>query len=441
MLKRLKQRRVAAKSGTADAYEAANFPFLKLKLINFREKIFMHLKVLFLFSLISVSLQVNAQDSFSGKITDDQNEVIPYAHIYNLTTKGGTISNEDGLFRITKPAGSNDSIKISALGYEALSFLWVDGNSFIDTIITLKSSSVNIAEIQIKDESADEIIRKAKNAVAENYPQTENAMAVFFREVLKHQFDYFNYSEGIFECLTGPYPNENIAEEMKVKLIKGRKKQDLKSFENVNFVSDGGPIESFQNDIIYQAELYLDGNNYNYSLAGVDFVDGIPVYKIKLTQKKLVKKSLLDGFIFINMKDYAVLAADLKTSPVGLKHQKFVPWAVRPLIRAFGFKISKEFQAAYRINYEKVDDQYLLDRVIENMTYEVRKEGVNYNFDFSRLMIVKERNINWNSVADSLLFTADDVLKSKAGSFDDPYWDNVNMIQIEQKAAEFIKED
>ena len=61
------------------------------------------------------SLQLSAQQRYSGHIVDDKTgEPIPYAHLY-LSSGRGALSNLNGQYEIV--ADSNEQVRISFVGY------------------------------------------------------------------------------------------------------------------------------------------------------------------------------------------------------------------------------------------------------------------------------------------------------------------------------------
>ncbi|MCC6726821.1 MAG: carboxypeptidase-like regulatory domain-containing protein, partial [Saprospiraceae bacterium] len=57
--------------------------------------------------------------TIEGKVTNKlTGETIPYANIYNKTLQKGTISNDDGYFRL-EISGPKDSVLVSFLGYKS----------------------------------------------------------------------------------------------------------------------------------------------------------------------------------------------------------------------------------------------------------------------------------------------------------------------------------
>ena len=65
------------------------------------------------------------QTNISGKIVNEHNEPMPFVHIRLENINLGTISNENGLFKLVIGKGHEDkAIIISALGYQTQQVFW-----------------------------------------------------------------------------------------------------------------------------------------------------------------------------------------------------------------------------------------------------------------------------------------------------------------------------
>ncbi len=103
-----------------------------------------------LFFILSQKLdgQVNTLSNrvFSGKIIDDSlNYALPSVHVWNESTRMGTISNDSGEFRIR--LRNQDTIVFSALGYEC-SVLVVSHS--LNQLVRLKPKSYEIDEVVVR---------------------------------------------------------------------------------------------------------------------------------------------------------------------------------------------------------------------------------------------------------------------------------------------------
>ncbi|SHM85997.1 outer membrane beta-barrel protein [Polaribacter sp. KT 15] len=98
-----------------------------------------------------------SQHRISGKITDSQNQPLPFTNIilYNLETKEmpkGTVSDSDGNYNFTKLKSGNYRIEISTLGFETkkIKAFELKGNKVFNASLKEKSTSLNEVVIKSK---------------------------------------------------------------------------------------------------------------------------------------------------------------------------------------------------------------------------------------------------------------------------------------------------
>ena len=97
--------------------------------------------------------------SIKGKIIDSKTkEPIPYVHIGIIGKAIGTVSNEQGVFKMDlRRASSKDSLAFSSIGYERQAYQ-VSEVSSADLAIKLVSVSYDLNEIVIKDNVINEMV-------------------------------------------------------------------------------------------------------------------------------------------------------------------------------------------------------------------------------------------------------------------------------------------
>lgn len=86
----------------------------------------------------------------TGKLTDSNNNGIPYANVVLFNSRNGTNANEDGSFKLDITNHLNDSILISAIGYHNKVLYLVDyhSNYNLGTIV-LESQSIGLNTVTI----------------------------------------------------------------------------------------------------------------------------------------------------------------------------------------------------------------------------------------------------------------------------------------------------
>lgn len=115
--------------------------------------------------LLSSLLYTNGQN-INGVVRDENNEPIPYANIYIQEKQTGTTANAKGEYFLTIDAGIYHVI-VSSLGFESAKAEVIVGDKALVKNFVLKSSSIQLTEIEVKAKRKDpayEIIQKAIEA-------------------------------------------------------------------------------------------------------------------------------------------------------------------------------------------------------------------------------------------------------------------------------------
>ena len=118
-----------------------------------------YLSLIFCFALFSSAF---AQYQISGKITDNDGEVIPFASIYIKNTTKGVSANVDGLYKLTVDKGEV-TLMFKAIGYKsAEQTINVSSNTTLNQILATESYTLNSVVVRANAEDpAYAIIRKA----------------------------------------------------------------------------------------------------------------------------------------------------------------------------------------------------------------------------------------------------------------------------------------
>lgn len=130
--------------------------------------------------LILFSMNLSAQEvRISGLIMSEHNVVLPYANLFNLNGKTGTISNEEGYYQFV--ADMNDTIRFSYMGHKTLDLpvkvlLNTSEVRLKDYVIALNEATVTMEQLSAKD-----IVKMVLKNYDANYPQRDIKQEVFIR--------------------------------------------------------------------------------------------------------------------------------------------------------------------------------------------------------------------------------------------------------------------
>ncbi|MBN1987600.1 MAG: carboxypeptidase-like regulatory domain-containing protein [Prolixibacteraceae bacterium] len=269
----------------------------------------------FILSALWLSFPVSAQTVF-GKITNTQNEPVPYATIFVSETREGTISNVNGDYSLKLQKGPYH-FTVRSLGYlqiEQKIDLITDSLRFD---IVLQPQEYQIKEVKVfpgKEDPAYFIIRKAM------------ANAAYFRGKNKHyEADLYIKSNFTFTNIPKLYQNQVVVNDTKLKdafkedvtyVIESQNKitynypdsykQEVISKRSSLSGFDEPPIMGLMTSTFYEerpngviSPLSATAlNHYNYKYEGFITVGKFDIFKIKVEPKRK-SDELVSGTIYI----------------------------------------------------------------------------------------------------------------------------------------------
>ncbi|MBR9922259.1 MAG: carboxypeptidase-like regulatory domain-containing protein [Bacteroidetes bacterium] len=271
---------------------------------------------------------IHAQDyiTISGNVIDQNSgKPIEFAHV-GIPERGiGTISGAEGHFTLKlHPDYVNSTFTVSFLGYST----YRKKVSEIDGPLTVRLSAkaLSLIEVVVMEEAAVEnIIRKAVNAIPDNYPTKSTRMTGFYRESKTDENQEYTYlAEGVLDIYKTSYRNDK---EGQVALKQGRQVGLLPEEEmSRHTVFSSGHLAGHRFDFVKHREEFIDEENfehYKYWLEGMTFYDDNPVYIIAFDADD--SKGRMKGKVFIDTLNYAFVRAEFEVLPQGLKKSNDYP--------------------------------------------------------------------------------------------------------------------
>jgi hypothetical protein len=237
--------------------------------------------------------------NLAGIVKDaESQEPVVFAHIILAGTNIGTVSNSDGRFLLKIPPGHMDGqITVSSLGYKNLTISIPDLQR-IKNEIQLELLRFEIKEIIVRNFTAIDLLREAKQNIPKNYGETPAMFTAFYRETIKQNRNYVAVSEAVFDVFKASY--SQYADDDRIKIFKGRKSQDVSRMDTVLFKLQGGPYNLFILDIAkHFDEIFPDDalNYYTFTYDEQASIQDRDAYVIVFKQKPDVQLSLYEGKI------------------------------------------------------------------------------------------------------------------------------------------------
>ncbi|MEN8115901.1 MAG: DUF5686 and carboxypeptidase regulatory-like domain-containing protein [Bacteroidota bacterium] len=301
-------------------------------LLNYQPVILTKLFFLISFVLLALFPSLSYAQVISGKITNDQNEPVPYATIFIAETKAGTTSNTDGDFNIRLPKGDYH-LTIRSMGYLQVN---MEVNLSADSLflpVAMKTQKFQIKEVKVfpgKEDPAYFIMRKAM------------AKAAWYRSKIKHySADLYIKSNFAFTNIPKLYQN-------KIEIDDGKKLKDYFK-ENVTYVIESKNKITFDYPKTYDQKVIskksslvgfdeppvmglittsfyeerpnevisplssLALKHYKFRYEGFISVGESDVFKIKVTPKRK-SDELVDGYIYIVDRLWCIYNLDFSSS-------------------------------------------------------------------------------------------------------------------------------
>lgn len=184
----------------------------------------MNLRLLLSIILLFNSFLILAQN-LSGRLLDDNQKPIPYAHLQLDQSSYGTITNDSGFFYLPIKNGY-ENLNISSIGYESLS-IPIENLSF-DGMQTfnLKNSRISMEEVLVKGtfDSASWYVEKAIKNIRKNYPKRKHSQIAFYRESTIRDTSYSRMLDAI--VLLSERGINRKSEDTRYEVLRKRKTKD-----------------------------------------------------------------------------------------------------------------------------------------------------------------------------------------------------------------------
>lgn len=363
-----------------------------------KNKIGLFIKVLFvLFCQFSI-----AQTTVSGKIIDQSNKSIPYAHIRIENTNIGTISNENGNFKLTTRIDTkNNVLIISSLGFETKRISVKKDYQ----IITLFEDVTQLSEIVIvaKDyDYAKELIKKAINAIPDNYPKIEERHTGFFREVTtwESEEDPIYIAEAVIEAIKKDYSKQRGSGDV---TLKEYRKYEGKALDTLSGRIYAGSHHIHRFDLVARRQGFLKNpDRYNYKILDTLRQNGKNVFKVSFKKKRDVS-----GYVYIMDESFAIIEADIEQT------ENFII----PGINRQYLKIN--------VSYEQGDDNIWR---FKNSYYKTvfKRQGRLLNLSSEYVSTDVKSNTNDIPYLERLQFS--EILIDKTKKYNPNFWNNYTII-------------
>ena len=380
-----------------------------------------------------------AEIFISGRVTDAESaEPLPYATVGIIHRGRGTVTNINGDFILTLDNQFlDDTLSVSYVGYvnRLIPVRSLPGNILT---INMDRDYIPIPEIIIRAQDPHLIIRKILSSVADNYGTTPALLTGFYREGVYRRKEPQVYSEAVVQIYKSPYARSLQNDQIKV--LRSRKIENLEVKDTLAVRLKAGLGSTLTLDVMQNLFDFRDPasfDSYEYHLTDIVTIDDQSAFVVSFRQREDIAEPLMQGDIYINVDNYAVVLAEFEINPLYID-QTATSYISR-LPRAYSMK--PEY-VRYRTRYRDINGRYFLTHVRGDLGFMARgrKRLFNSRFNiFFELAITDHRTTDVARFDHDELAPAYSVFSNTITGYDAGFWKGFDFLKPEEDLIEALR--
>lgn len=386
------------------------------------------MKKLLLLLLLLPFLGFSQNKTYNGIIKEaGTNTPIEMVSIGIENSNIGTISNEEGKFRITVPSETK-SLLLNHINYKILDYNLETGKTNIEII--LEPAGYDLEEIVVTSKPVKEILSDVLGA---SRKRLEKSLLIntYGREFISLNGKFVKFSDGLLDYYV---KRKSGASDLHVKQsrtfeLNQKEKTDTEERkESVTLVDIRDVMEQAYS--FKSVKKFLSSKDYDYELRTKTDNKGNTLETIKIIPKPEVEDFLMVGSVTYDPKTKLILEIEFKSSPEHFKYSKLINLLIVKLkINDVGRKIN------FRVDGEK----YVMTYSQTNVNFYVKtKKTFDDTYEFTSdfvMMDYKEGEFELNK---------NDRYKKKSifeagNNFQSDYWKTNNIMLLTSKEEKIIK--
>jgi hypothetical protein len=322
--------------------------------------------------MLMPAVALSQMQTYSGTVRDlITNQPVETVSVSDVESLHATVTNEDGSFRITVPAGT------TTLRYNHLSYINVTQpiNTSLTTIeVHLEPKEYTLDEVIVSTVPVNKML---KNIISNSQKHLEKSMLVttYNREFVKLNGQYNTFADGLMEYHV---KKQNGKSDLYLQQTRAFKVNDVKlnkldqsvdglaMFDVTNAIQDAYKFKSL--------DFLLDDQLYEYSLRNKTDSKGNGIQIVAISPKAGIEQNLYSGTITYDLKSNLILQMDIAQDPANKELSKTV--------KLFGISLTMYNQerksvftndgGKYRLVYNKVNLGFTLkfkDRIDDDFEF------------------------------------------------------------------------
>lgn len=382
--------------------------------------------------------ELNKHFILSGTLTDlISGNPIPYGTIGVTNSTIGTISNQDGEFKLILPDSvKNANIKFTHLGYRSqeVSAELLDGQNIT---ISLDPEVIPLQEVIVRLVNPIQVLNEMFDMKEKNYSNKPVYLTTFYREGIEYKKNNTYLTEAVLKIYKNGFAS-NINTEQ-VKLLKMRRVENKQESDTLITKMSSGLNSILTLDIIKNIPDFLDiKNNHSYNFAHTDItvIDDKLVNVISFEQDLLNREPLFKGEIYIDIENHALIQAKFEVN------KKYIKKAANMYVEKKSKKINITPQEIkYIVTYKPVNGVYYINHVRGDLYFKVKdkkKLFASQLHTWFESVTCDIDSINVTRFPKSDRLPTKNIFSDTKFEYDPYFWGNFNTIMPEEKLRELI---
>jgi hypothetical protein len=375
----------------------------------------------------------------TGLVKDlNSQENLPYANIGIRGKHIGTITNQDGEFSLSLSSENlNDTLVFSYLGYQNTEVPVADLEKN-EIEIFLKEDFISLQEVIIRNNDPLALLNAAVHKIHANYPQKPINLTSFYRESVLKNNRYMIYLESVLDIYKSSYSLQNTFE--RVKVFKSRKIYDVTRLDTISFRLKGGINGCLQLDIVRNLPEFLNKEYthlYNYRLQDISTYNNRSVYIIEFKPKPNLSEPLLQGRVFIETNNLAIIRAEFGYDKYRLNELKD-----RFIIKGSAKTKARPTLVNYIVSYRNINGKYYLNHALGNLKFKVKNKKKLFSSHFTTSFEMATTNLETENVLkfkNKETIHPTTIFSNHKISYDPNFWGKSNFIKPEESIQDALK--
>jgi hypothetical protein len=377
--------------------------------------------------------------TFGGTIHDRiTDEPLAYSSVGVNNTTIGTISNQDGDFKLILPDSLRHSIvKFTHVGYEnqEVEAGLMDGQYIR---FALEPRIIPLQEVVIRAVDPKQEINLMLNNRKNNYSSASTYQTVFYREGIDHKKKNIDVTEAVLKIYKTGYQSSVNTDQ--VKLMKMRRIKNVQESDTIFTKMKSGINSCLLLDMVKNLPNFVNPDEqekYDYAHTDITVMDGRRVNVISFSQKEYIREPIYKGSLFIDAENQALVEAHFEINP------KYVEMATDMYVerKSKDIKLTLQ-QVRYTVSYKLFNGSiYHINHIRGDLDFKVKRKRKLFSTPLHLWFEMVNCKVD---TADVVGFprkerlSARDVFSDTKYVYDMNFWGHFNIILPEENLKELI---